>query len=418
LHPFQHFRLKRPPFEAAPDPRVFCPTAPHAEALATLEYAIYSRKPCTVLIGESGTGKTLLARKMAATASLQASVLWLHGLGQPESHSELHVFPRGALCGAAPSVTPTTVVFSDWLRDGCRLSPSTVLIVDNADELPPHGWRDVLILLSREVLFAEPVRIGLFGSPALLRRMALPAMVQIRRRIFRTSVLQPLTRREICAYVSGRLAAAGGRAEEIFAVEALDQIHRLTRGIPAAINQLCENAMLEAIGAGRPRVSAADILAAAQALSGARLPLQAAWKRVALLNEPNLRMLSVPAAAARRATRVLPAPPAPTERSPGPARPAAAPPTTAAAGALSRTDVTPTPLFMQQLQQLEDRLQNALTSMRRACAASEAAFARARTPDGPAERPPLTSRRLARESARPEQKSSERANQDREVQVD
>jgi type II secretory pathway predicted ATPase ExeA len=411
VHPFQHFRLKRPPFEAAPDPRMFCATEPHAEARATLEYAIYSRKPCTVLVGESGTGKTLLARMMAATASLQATVLWLHGLGQPETHTELHVFARGALCGGAPSRPPTLTAFSEWLRDQSRASPSTVLIVDNADTLPPHGWRDVLILLSREVLFAEPVRIGLFGAPVLLRRLEAPQMVQIRRRIFRTAVLQPLTRREICAYIGGRLAAAGGRLEDIFASDALDQVHRLTRGVPAAINQVCENAMLEAISTRRALVSAADVLAAAEAMEGRRRPLQTMWKRVTLLNEPQLRLTALLQRCAAEPVKRLPPLVSSADAASGSASPLAK--RAAAASPQSsvpqqRRHLPAAPHFVQQLQQLEHRLQHAFVSMQRACAAGTAAVARARQAELQRERPALAAR-LPDGSASAQQERSQSA---------
>jgi general secretion pathway protein A len=400
LHPFQHFRLKRSPFEAGPDPRMFCATEPHAEALATLEYAIYSRKPCTVLVGECGTGKTLLARMMAATASLQATVLWLHGLGQPETHSELHVFPRGALSGAAPSQPPVVRTFSDWLRNHSRASPSTVLIVDNADELPSHGWRDILTLLSREVPFSEPVRIGLFGSPALLRRLESPNMVQVRRRVFRTAALRPLSRREICAYLSGRLAAAGGRLEDIFTPDALDQIHRLTRGIPAAINQLCENAMLEAVSGRRTRISAADILAAAQAVNGQGPALHAIWKRVALLNEPQLWFTALPETCTSEAVSSL-LPPISVGQ-PVAVATLPLPIDSPAAGRKApvrqpRVDAT---VFAQQVQQLEQKLHRALASLQRACAVGQAALAGARQAGRPCK--PRASIHLATDSACPQ----------------
>ena len=394
LQPFQHFQLKRPPFEAAPDPRAFCATEPHAEALATLEYALYSRKPCTVLVGESGTGKTLLARMMARTASLQATVLWLPGLGQPQTHSEIYIFPRGTLCGSDCNQPPLLANFSDWIREHSRSSPSTVLIVDNADCLPSHGWRDVLILLSREVLFSEPVRIGLFGLPGLLRRLAGPEMVQIRRRIFRTAVLQPLTRRDMCVYLNGRLVAAGGRLEDLFTSEALDQMHRLTRGIPACLNQLCENAMLEAMSAGRTRITAADILAAAHAVNGARQPLHTVWKSVKLLNRPALQPPAAQASAAARLSRTPP----------GAGLSSATRGLSLPSGGglyVPRHADSIVPLhFTQQLQHLENRLHMVLSSMHRACAVTDAALARTRQSE-----PPLSSAPTAPalDSTRPEQ---------------
>src|SRR5262245_2543540 len=55
-----HFNLREAPFELTPDPKFLFLTARHREALSNLEYGLFSAKSITVLIGESGTGKTTL----------------------------------------------------------------------------------------------------------------------------------------------------------------------------------------------------------------------------------------------------------------------------------------------------------------------------------------------------------------------
>ena len=356
MNPYQHFGLKRPPFEATPDPRVFCAAAPHSETLATLEYAVYAKKPCTVVIGESGTGKTLLARIIAATASTQASVLWLHGLGQPEAVTELSVFRAGTLTGSAPREAPKQAVLGDWLRAPPRFSRSPLLIVDSAEELCERAWRDILALLSRDHEFPEPVKLVLFGPPGLLRQLAAPEMVRLRRRIFRTCVLRPLKHSELGQYVERRLSAAGGSNTHIFTTPALNQIYRLSKGIPGLINQVCDNAMLEAISEGKTQVSAAHVLSATQALTGAQALPTPLWTRSLLPGDYDVPALP-PTARPEYDTSAPPPPPPATTIEPAYDLPDIPPPSSPPVGG-RQTHIE------QRLRQLESRMGDALTKVR------------------------------------------------------
>jgi type II secretory pathway predicted ATPase ExeA len=277
MKPYHEFGLQRPPFEATPDPQIFYAASSHKEARATLEYAHYAKKTCTVVVADSGLGKSLLARIIAASASRQSNVLWLHGLGQSNQDIELTLFQSGALTGSAPSQCPEHIPFEDWLRAAPRFAHSPLLIVDNADELPEHGWRSLLALLSRDVHLQEPARLALFGTPRVLKRLAAADMVRLRRRIFRTCTLKPFARREAVEYVHCRLTAAGGTDMGLFSPAALNQMYRLSEGNPGLINQICDNAMLEAFGEGHQRISAADVLTAAQALTGTNGLLNTVW---------------------------------------------------------------------------------------------------------------------------------------------
>ena len=279
MKPYQHFNLVRPPFEASPDPRVFFAAPSHGETLATLEYSVYANKTCTVVIGESGSGKSLLARLIAARAGRRTSVLWVHGIGQPNNDvTEVSVFSPGSLSASTPEPAVQQTTLAKWTRLRHRFPYPPLLIVDDADDLPKHGWRDIISLVSREVLFPRPVNLVLFGIPRLMNLIASPELTRLRRRVFRTCALRPLSCQQVGGYVDCRLAAAGALVgkppvapdTEIFSPEAIIQAHQLTKGNPGLISQVCDNAILEAFSAGRTRVTDADTIAAARAIVGAQ----------------------------------------------------------------------------------------------------------------------------------------------------
>src|SRR5262249_38226406 len=56
------YGLRELPFQLTPNPRFLYQTPLVREALSNLQYGLFSGKPLTVLIGETGTGKTTLLR--------------------------------------------------------------------------------------------------------------------------------------------------------------------------------------------------------------------------------------------------------------------------------------------------------------------------------------------------------------------
>jgi type II secretory pathway predicted ATPase ExeA len=58
------YKLKEQPFSNSIDNRYFYSNTQHADALIRLKYAVDSMKGLAVVVGEIGTGKTTLARKI------------------------------------------------------------------------------------------------------------------------------------------------------------------------------------------------------------------------------------------------------------------------------------------------------------------------------------------------------------------
>ena len=60
----QHFGLTQDPFSNEPDLRFYFDSACHKEALLRVERGLRQNKGLTILCGQAGTGKTLLARRV------------------------------------------------------------------------------------------------------------------------------------------------------------------------------------------------------------------------------------------------------------------------------------------------------------------------------------------------------------------
>ncbi len=289
MHAYRHFGLRLPPFEGPPAPAFFFAGASHQEALATAQFAARTGKSGVVILGASGSGKTLVARLLAESVNRTAYVLWIHGLGQPKGQTEISVYPLNTLRGGGRLATepPYDAVLSSWVRARGRTRAPVVAIADNADALRENAWSDILALLAREAQDGPVVTLVALGTDELATRLGTPALARLRRRLFRICRLEPLSANDTAAYIEHRLATAGG-GTIVFTPSAIEQIHRAARGNPAAINQICDSALIDAYGDERATIEAEHIAAAYDAICGPwRRPRQArdaesvAWSRPA-----------------------------------------------------------------------------------------------------------------------------------------
>lgn len=266
----KYFGLAKRPFETKPDARFYFASDSHAEALATMEYAVREAKPCTVVLGESGSGKTLLAEMLVRKIGRQRGVLWVHGFGQPEGDTAVTLCPPGSTVGQHAfhprRVKETTL--SRWIRAGLPVARAAVLLVDNADGLTDRNWQDLIALVTREIRTQRPLTLILLGLPTLDETLQRADLVRLRRRVFRTTYLSRMTAESVRNYINHRLHQAGSGRLGVFTNAAIELVHRFSNGNPGLVNQLCDNALIDAFGEDRTRIDAKHVIETVHSITG------------------------------------------------------------------------------------------------------------------------------------------------------
>lgn len=263
MHAYQRFGLRIAPFEGSPDPAFYFEAPAHQEALATAQFAARAGKAAVLLLGESGSGKTLLARLLAEKLNRKSRVLWIHGFGQPRTRTELVIYAPGTLAGVGRFGFdhPEEAALGAWMRRASSGAGPTVAIVDNADGLRERHWSDIRALLTREFRATRPLCLVLLGLPTLEDLLARARYQRLRRRIYRTCELTGFDVERTRAYIAHRLAIAG-RREPLIDEAALTRVHEISRGNPSLINRICDNAIVEAFAAGAEAVGTEHVDAA------------------------------------------------------------------------------------------------------------------------------------------------------------
>ena len=238
------YKLETSPFGTSPDPR-FLYMMPHTrEALACLEYGISARKGFTVLTGEVGTGKTTLLRR--ALGSFQArrvsTSFVFNPLLEPLDFLEFVLTDFG-LTPAARTKSGMLLQLNRWLIERFRMQDTCVVVVDEAQNLSWELLEEIRLLTNLETSSEKLLQIVLSGQPELEEKLRHPSVRQLRQRVALWCRTQPLTEAQTRAYVAERLRIAGA-SWALFTPEALDAVHRYSRGIPRVINLLCEHALI------------------------------------------------------------------------------------------------------------------------------------------------------------------------------
>lgn len=238
------YGLKEQPFNATPDPKFLLLTPAHREALAQLLYGVQMRKGFIVLTGEVGTGKTTLLQTLVHRLGGDAAVAFLFNSTLPfDGLLEYALEDFGV---AQNGGTPAQRLFAlnKFLIERWRSGLTTVLILDEAQNLEPPILEQVRLLSNFETPTEKLLQILLVGQPELEAKLALPELRQLRQRIGLHCRIPPLTREQIPDYIRTRLRIAGARDLALFNDSAIGRIAEYAGGIPRLINLVCDHCLL------------------------------------------------------------------------------------------------------------------------------------------------------------------------------
>lgn len=249
----RHWGLRESPFRTCLDPRFFYESPTHEEALARLHFLVDEHRRLGLLLGEAGSGKSLLLEVFAGQMRRQGrAVANLNLLGRaPE---EL-LWSLAAALGLAPnrSCSPAALwrMLEDRLDEHRYQQIETVVLLDDAEEASPELLAQVARLAALKYGPDSRLTIILTAGRTSVSRLGTRLLELAELRID----VEPWGSSETKGYLHRSLAQAG-RQQPAFDETAVRRLHELAHGIPRRVTQLAELALLAGADRQLDRVNA------------------------------------------------------------------------------------------------------------------------------------------------------------------
>jgi type II secretory pathway predicted ATPase ExeA len=260
---FDYFGLKEAPFRITPNTEYWYAGGQRGEMLAALLYAIGQGEGIIKVVGEVGSGKTMLCRKLVAQLpdtidsvylgnpslsadDMLAAILADLGIDQPEESRQARLAQLNTTLLARHQAGHRVVAF-----------------VEEAQGISLDNLEFLRLLTNLETATDKLLQIVLFGQPELDTQLADPRIRQLKDRITLSLNLSPLTESEVADYLRARLTVAGYRGPDLFSSALITRMAHLSGGLSRRINVLADKTLLAAYAGQTHTLTPAHLDAAA-----------------------------------------------------------------------------------------------------------------------------------------------------------
>jgi MSHA biogenesis protein MshM len=246
-----YFGLNEAPFRITPNTEYWYAGGQRGEMLAALLYAIGQGEGIIKVVGEVGSGKTMLCRKLVAQLPESVDSVYL---GNPT------LDPDDMLAAILADLEETPASgrqarlaqLNDALLARHEAGRRVVVFVEEAQGISLDNLEFLRLLTNLETATDKLLQIVLFGQPELDAQLAVPRIRQLKDRITLSLNLSPLNETEVADYLRARLTVAGYRGPDLFPPELITRMTQLSGGLSRRINVLADKTLLAAY-AGQTR---------------------------------------------------------------------------------------------------------------------------------------------------------------------
>lgn len=240
------YNLKEHPFSNVVDNRFYYNSPLHSTALIKLKHAIDSKRGLAVVIGDTGSGKTTLARRLLEDLdeSLYEAALLVIIHSSVSSEWLLKKFAiQLGMSDVKDSKVELLGQLYRRLYDINDEGKTPVVLIDEVQMLRSKEiMEEFRGLLNMEMPGGKMINLIFFGLNELEDVLSLDE--PLRQRVAIKIRLAGFSEQDTKDYILHRLTVAGG-GKGIFTDGALQWVYIFSKGLPRLINTICDNALLE-----------------------------------------------------------------------------------------------------------------------------------------------------------------------------
>lgn len=251
----EHFGLSSPPFSITPDPGFFYEGGDRGIFCAGLLHAALQDEGIVLVIGEVGSGKTLMSRMLLSQLPDNVDTVYLPN---PAFSRDEIIEVIGRDLGIATQCTGLEILQQELIRRHL-LGRHVLVLIDEAHAMPAESIEEVRRLSNLETAERKLVQLVLCGQPELDTLLARPSMRQVRDRVVYRLMLKNLTKQDASSYLDHRLRIAGWRGGRMFSILGEWLLLTDAGGRARRLNLIADKALLAAFAEGKRQVSARHV---------------------------------------------------------------------------------------------------------------------------------------------------------------
>jgi len=249
--------LKKEPFSNSPEPEFLYQLPEHTDCLQKLELALRLRRGLNVVIGDVGTGKTTLCRKLIqilSATSLESAEIETHLLLDPEFSTPLEFLQTfAAMLGVSTEKKETSPwhlkekIKNSLFDKGVDGKKIVVLIIDEGQKIPAECLEILREFLNYETNEFKLLQIVIFAQKEFL--LQLKKRANLLDRVNFLCHLKPLNFWQMRAMIDYRIkvAAADEEMPSMFSFCGFLAVYLATQGYPRKVVLLCHQVILKMI---------------------------------------------------------------------------------------------------------------------------------------------------------------------------
>lgn len=244
--------FNKEPFSTSPDPEFFYSSREHEKALTNVLIELRLKRGLSVVLGDVGTGKTTLSRKLIQDLKNRPDCIF-HMILDPifESHTHLmqSLVRNFGILSDSDSKNSSLVDLRESLerflfQKGVIENKTVILVIDEAQKLNAVSLEALRVLLNYETNQFKLLQLVLLGQTELLTLVR--GISNFMDRISFKTVLNPLDYDEMKEMIYFRIQQAGYQSRMDFFLEgSLQRIYQYTHGYPRKVTMLCHRALKE-----------------------------------------------------------------------------------------------------------------------------------------------------------------------------
>lgn len=260
-----YFGLDRSPFKITPDTSLFYEGGKRGDILAALVYAVHRGEGIIKVVGEVGSGKTMLCRMLQLKLPDSVDIIYIANPSvSPEDILFVIAHELSLPVDKSASKHEVMHLLQDFLLQRHIDNRQVVLFVEEAQGMPIETLEEIRLLSNLETDQHKLLQIILFGQPELDANLAGQEIRQLRERITHDFQLEPLTDDEIYLYLNFRMREVGYTGPELISKSLAKRVARHSGGLLRRINIIADKILLSAFAEGTHNLSKKHVMAAVE----------------------------------------------------------------------------------------------------------------------------------------------------------